>query len=154
MSDVEEVFSLGAARVTAGSVAVKDPGSALEWLERFGADKIILGADVAGRKLAVSGWMENTDIKIFPFLKSFVEKGFHYIICTQVLSDGAFTGPDLALYKKIKEAYPYVFLIASGGVASIADVRLLDENRIDGVIIGRALYEKRIKLKELEPYIC
>jgi phosphoribosylformimino-5-aminoimidazole carboxamide ribotide isomerase len=154
LSDIEQVFSLGAAQITAGSIAVKNPLLTLEWMDHFGPDRIILGADVAGKMLAVSGWTENTNIDVFLFLKSFVEKGFRYVICTQVLRDGAFTGPDLTLYKKIKNLFPEVFLIASGGVSSITDVRMLDESHIDGVIIGKALYENKIKLTELESFIC
>jgi len=153
-SDIEQIFSLGATQVTAGSIAVKDRFVVENWLKRFGEEKIILGADVLNNKIAVSGWTEDSGIDILPYIQSYLHKGIRYVICTQILRDGVLSGPDIQLYQKIKTTFPDIFLIASGGVSNISDVHLLADHRIDGVIIGRALYENRIKLKELEPFLC
>ncbi len=153
-SHIEQILSLGAQQVTAGSIAIKNRTTVEKWLTVFGPDKIILGADVLKDKIAVSGWSEKTEINIISFLDSYVEKGIHYIICTQILRDGVLSGPDLLLYQQIKETFPDIFLIASGGVANISDIYLLDDHHIDGVIIGKALYENKIMLTELEPFLC
>ena len=152
--DLERIFSLGASQVTAGSVAVKHRGMVENWISAYGPEKIILGADVIGRKIAVSGWSEQTELEIEVFIDSYSGLGVQNIICTQVLRDGVLAGPDLDLYRELKRLYPDIFLIASGGIGNMDDVQMLAENNIDGVIIGKALYEKKIQLKELERFLC
>ncbi len=152
--DLERIFSLGASQVTAGSVAVKHRWMVENWISVYGPEKIILGADVIGRKIAVSGWSEQTELEIEVFIDSYSGLGVQNIICTQVLRDGVLAGPDLDLYRELKRLYPDIFLIASGGIGNMDDVQMLAENNIDGVIIGKALYEKKIQLKELERFLC
>lgn len=152
--DLEQIFSHGASQVTAGSIAVHDRAAVGQWLTAFGPEKIILGADVIKNRIAVSGWSEKTEIDIVDFINSYLEKGIRYIICTQILRDGVLSGPDILLYQQLKQAFPDLFLIASGGISSISDVHLLEDHHLDGVIIGRALYENKIRLKELERFLC
>ncbi len=154
LSDVEQVLSLGIAQVTAGSISVKDRSMTEQWLKYFGPEKVVLGADVFKNKIAISGWKEKTDLNIMSHIESYSAKGIRYVICTQIVRDGLFSGPDIPLYSKIKEAFPEIFLIASGGVRNVADVQRLADSDINGVIIGKAIYEKRIKLEELEPFLC
>jgi phosphoribosylformimino-5-aminoimidazole carboxamide ribotide isomerase len=152
--DLELVFSLGASQITAGSIAVKHRGMVENWISVYGPEKIILGADVIGDKIAVSGWSEQTEHEIGAFIGSYLDLGVRTIICTQVLRDGELSGPDLDLYRELKRLFPDIFLIASGGIGDMDDVQRLAENNIDGVIIGKALYENKIQLKELERFLC
>ncbi len=153
-ADIELAFQCGAAQVTAGSIAVKDKALVKAWLKRYGSDKIILGADVRDGKIAVSGWQDTTEIQLIDFLKEYYALGFRETICTDISCDGMLAGPAFALYQSIKKEIPAMQLIASGGVGSIADVQRLNESGIDSVIIGKAIYEGRIKLEELKPYLC
>lgn len=151
--DLRIAFECGASMITGGSIAVKNPEVFLSWIEKYGAEKIILGADVKDRKIAVGGWTETTEIELLPFLKKYVEKGITKVICTDISKDGMLEGPATALYKEILRSLPDVYLIASGGVSGIQDIEELEEAEIPAVIFGKAIYEGRISLKELERFL-
>jgi phosphoribosylformimino-5-aminoimidazole carboxamide ribotide isomerase len=147
--DVQIVFESGAALATVGSIAVKEGEVFNQWLAHFGADRFLLGADVKDEKLTVSGWLEQTDIWIYDFLEDYTAKGVQQVFCTDVSKDGALEGPATALYKSIVEKFPALHFIASGGVSCMNDVYQLQEVGCKGVIIGKAIYEGRVSLKEL-----
>ena len=147
--DVNIILDSGSAFVTVGSIAVKDEETFVSWLGSFGADKFILGADVKDEKIAVHGWLETTDIWIYDFIQKYIDKGVQQIFCTDVAKDGALEGPSINLYKSIIEKFPNLHFIASGGVSKMDDVRELQDIDCKGVIIGKAIYEGRITLKEL-----
>ena len=147
--DVEMVLSAGARMVNLGSMAVKNPLIAQKLLDRFGSDCIILGADVKDENIAVSGWTEGASISLWNFLKDWISRGIKQICCTDVSKDGMLIGPAFELYTKIKEDYPHLKVIASGGISNIEDVDKLNELGIPAVIIGKAIYEGRISLEEL-----
>ena len=151
--DIRDAFNAGAKQVTGGSIAVKNPEMVESWLKEFGNEKIILGADVKGKMIAVSGWQETSNMEIFPFLENYLEKGIKYAICTDVSKDGVLQGPAFDLYKDLMEAFPKLHLIASGGVSSIKDLEALANANTYGVIIGKAIYENAFSLKELEPFL-
>ena len=151
--DVEIAFDCGAQMVTGGSIAVKDPETFTAWIARFGSERIILGADAKDRRIAISGWEEATDAELLPFIQKYREQGIEKVICTDISRDGMLEGPAVDLYKEILEAVPEIYLIASGGVSSIADIEKLAEANIPAVIFGKALYEGRITLKELERFV-
>lgn len=148
--DLRIAFESGASMVTGGSIAVKNPNVFEGWLKKYGGDKIILGADVKERKIAVSGWIENTDVDLFEFLKDYISKGVSKVICTDIAKDGMLKGPSIELYKDILKEHPTLHLIASGGVSSMADIKALDEAGVPAVIFGKAIYEGRIKVEELK----
>lgn len=147
--DIERVFNSGAEIVTIGSLAVKDPELFYSWIKKYDAEKILLGADVKNEFISIGGWLENTSINIIDFLKSNLEKGIKQTFCTDISKDGLLQGPSIDLYKKIIETFPNLNLIASGGVSTIDDVKTLKEIGCSGVIIGKAIYEGKISLKEL-----
>jgi phosphoribosylformimino-5-aminoimidazole carboxamide ribotide isomerase len=147
--DVRIVLDSGAAFVTVGSIAVKDEPLFSSWLGAIGAEKFLLGADVKDEKITVSGWLEQTDIWIYDFIESYQAKGITQIFCTDVSKDGAMEGPSMVLYKNIVERFPKLHFIASGGVSNIDDVYALEETGCSGVIIGKAIYEGKILLKDL-----
>ena len=147
--DLRIAFECGAGMVTGGSIAVKDPDIFTSWITKFGGEKIILGADVKDEKIAVGGWLETTDLDLLPFIKNYTEQGIGKVICTDISKDGMLQGPAIELYKKMLASQPDLYLIASGGVSSIKDVEQLQEALLPAVIIGKAIYEGRIKLKEL-----
>lgn len=148
--DIHIAFESGAAMITGGSIAIKNPDSFLSWISRYGADRIILGADVKNKKIATDGWLNDSDYSIIPFINSYIEKGISKVISTDISKDGMLQGTAIELYKEILEECNGVYLIASGGVAGLHDVRILEEIGIPAVIAGKALYEGRISLKELE----
>lgn len=148
-ADVEIVFNSGAALATVGSMAVKDPELFVRWLQQYGAARFLLGADVRNEKIAVSGWLETTDRWVYDFIQEYIEKGVKQIFCTDVSKDGLLQGPALELYRNIVGKFPELHFIASGGVSGMDDVRRLEEVGCKGVIIGKAIYEGRITLKEL-----
>jgi len=152
--DIEKAFNCGATQITAGSVTVKNEPLALSWIKKYGAEKIILGADVKDEHIAVSGWEETSSIELLPFLRKQFTNGFRSTICTDVSKDGALTGTANDLYVMIKKELPDLFVVASGGVSNIADVAKLNDLGIDAVIIGKAIYEGKIKLEELRPFLC
>lgn len=147
--DLRIAFESGASMITGGSIAVKNPDVFEGWLKRYGSDKIILGADVKERKIAVSGWIENTEVDLFDFLKDYIYKGVSKVICTDIAKDGMLKGPSIELYKDILAKHPTLHLIASGGVSSMADIKALDRAGVPAVIFGKAIYEGKIKVKEL-----
>lgn len=147
--DLEIAFESGAQMVTGGSIAVRDPEVFASWIKTFGSDKIILGADAKGNKIAISGWEETTDKELIPFIQEYYAKGITKTICTDISRDGMLQGPAIELYKEIKEAEPFLYLIASGGVSSIEDIEKLEEAGIPAVIFGKAIYEGKIQLKDL-----
>jgi phosphoribosylformimino-5-aminoimidazole carboxamide ribotide isomerase len=152
-SSIENVFNGGATFATIGSLAVKQPEILFAWLKRYGADKIMLGADVKGENLVISGWLETTDLNIYDFLKINAVKGIKNVFCTDISKDGLLQGPSIDLYKKIMKAIPALKLIASGGVSNMQDVLELEKIGCGGVIIGKAIYEGRITMDELKNYI-
>ncbi|MBX2952678.1 MAG: 1-(5-phosphoribosyl)-5-[(5-phosphoribosylamino)methylideneamino]imidazole-4-carboxamide isomerase [Leadbetterella sp.] len=151
-NDLRIAFESGATQVTGGSIAVKAPDVFLGWLEKFGSERIILGADARDEKIAVSGWQETTAISIFDFLEDYVSKGVKYTISTDVAKDGLLQGPSTGLYRKMSEKFPKLFVIASGGISVMQDILDLDALNIYGVIVGKAIYENRISLKEIEQF--
>jgi phosphoribosylformimino-5-aminoimidazole carboxamide ribotide isomerase len=150
--DLRIAFEAGAHQVTGGTIAVKRPEVFLGWLERYGPERIILGTDVHGDKIAVSGWEEASDRELFEFLAEYVERGVRYTICTDVSKDGLLQGTARDLYARIRKEQPEVKLIASGGVATTDDLDALDALDCYGVIVGKAIYEGRIGLEELSRY--
>lgn len=150
--DLRIAFECGAAMVTGGSIAVKDRETFLYWLERYGPEKIILGADAKERKIAVSGWQEVSELPILEFIESYTSRGIRKVISTDIARDGMLTGPSTELYQEILEQFPSLELIASGGIASMKDILKLEEMAVPGVITGKAIYEGKIKLEEIEVY--
>jgi len=151
--DVEIAFESGANMITGGSIAVKKPELFENWIQKFGANHIILGADCKDRKIAVTGWLESTEEEIIPFIQSWKKKDIHKVICTDISKDGMLGGTSIELYKEILQNVPDIHLIASGGVSSIKDIEDLAAIKVPGVIIGKAIYEGRITLKELLRYL-
>jgi phosphoribosylformimino-5-aminoimidazole carboxamide ribotide isomerase len=151
--DIRNVFNAGAAIATIGSMAVKNKELFFEWVHKYGANKILLGADVKEEKIAIGGWLETTDISIFEFIKQNMQKGITTIFCTDISKDGLLQGPSTELYKKIKEEFPSLHLIASGGVAAASDLDVLKEINCSGAIVGKAIYEGRITMKQLMRYV-
>ena len=151
--DLRIAFEYGASMVTGGSIAVKNPVVFSSWISKFGAEKIILGADVKNEKIAVSGWVETTDIELLPFVDSYLRKGITKVICTDISKDGMLQGPAIELYKKMLISNPEMYLIASGGVSSMQDIVRLNEASVPAVITGKAIYEGRIRMKELTDFI-
>jgi phosphoribosylformimino-5-aminoimidazole carboxamide ribotide isomerase len=150
--DLKIAFESGAAMVTGGSIAVKEPELFLGWLEKFGSEKIILGADAKDGKIAVSGWQESTELSVVEFITEFNKKGISKVISTDISRDGMLSGPAFELYVEIMETLPDVEIIASGGIASMDDIYKLAEMDVPGVITGKAIYEGKINLKEIEKY--
>lgn len=151
-TDVKNVLDAGADMVTVGSVAVKKETLFLEWIEEFGADAFFLGADVKNGKIAVSGWVETIDIDVLSFVRKYVSKGIRHIFCTDVSKDGLLQGPSIDLYKEILHHFPNIHFVASGGVATLKDVEDLATIGCYGVIIGKAIYEQAIILKDLSTF--
>ncbi len=147
--DLEIAFECGAQMVTGGSIAVKNPEMFTSWLNRFGSEKIILGADAKEKRIAISGWEETTEKELIPFIAGYGEKGVTKVICTDIGRDGMLQGAAVDLYREILDELPSIYLIASGGVSSIADIERLEEAGIPAVIFGKAIYEGKIRLKEL-----
>lgn len=148
--DLRIAFESGAAMITGGSIAVKNQAVFTSWIDKFGGERIILGADVKDKKIAVTGWMEDTDTDLLPFIGGYKQKGISKVICTDIAKDGMLQGASVDLYKEILAAYPDLFLIASGGVSSMADIEKLEEAHVPAVIFGKAIYEGKISMKELE----
>ena len=151
--DLRIAFESGAAMVTGGSIAVKEPETFLSWINRYGADKIILGADAKDKKIAVSGWLENSNLELIPFVEEYLNLGVKKCITTDISKDGMLKGPSIELYKEMQQVLPDLYIIASGGVSSMADIEALDEANIPAVIFGKAFYEGRITIKDIENYI-
>lgn len=148
-NDVVIAFECGAQMITGGSIAVKNPEAFTSWIAKFGSERIILGADAKDKKIAISGWKETTDQALIPFIQGYHEKGITKVICTDIAKDGMLQGPSVDLYKEIRAAIPLIYVIASGGVSSIADIEKLAEAGIPAVIFGKAIYEGKIQLSDL-----
>ena len=147
--EVSRLLAMGVSQVNLGSVAVKQPEKITEWIQQFGADKIILSADVKNEMISLDGWQQNSTINIVTFLRDYIQRGIEHVTCTDISTDGMLTGPNIELYKKILLSFPQLHLIASGGVSSLEDLHELKLIGADGVIVGKAIYEGRIALKDL-----
>lgn len=147
--DVDIVFENGAALATVGSIAVKDEATFTDWIQQYGAEKFFLGADVKDEKIAVGGWLETTDTWVYDFLENYTQKGIRNIFCTDVSKDGLLEGPSVDLYKGILERFADIYFVASGGVSSLHDLEQLKEIGCKGAIVGKAIYEGRIKISDL-----
>jgi phosphoribosylformimino-5-aminoimidazole carboxamide ribotide isomerase len=150
--DLRKVLDYGANQVSIGSVAVKNPELFLQWLQEFGKEKIILSADVKNNCIAVHGWQEESAVLLFDFLKTYYEAGIQYVICTDISKDGMLQGASVELYQNIQSQFPELHIIASGGVSDEQDIQKLHAVGCEGVIIGKAIYEGRINLKNVLHY--
>ncbi|MEO7673338.1 MAG: 1-(5-phosphoribosyl)-5-[(5-phosphoribosylamino)methylideneamino]imidazole-4-carboxamide isomerase [Pyrinomonadaceae bacterium] len=153
-ADIERVFDAGAQFANIGSIAVTEPEKFFEWLAVYGSDRILLGADVRDRMLAIHGWQTETDLEIVTFLGQFCSRGANQAFVTDIRKDGALQGPAFELYSEIIAAVPELKLIASGGVSSLDDIDQLEKIGCSGVIVGKAIYEGRVSLTELSEYSC
>ncbi|WP_297795808.1 1-(5-phosphoribosyl)-5-[(5-phosphoribosylamino)methylideneamino] imidazole-4-carboxamide isomerase [uncultured Eudoraea sp.] len=168
--DLKIAFDCGADQITGGSIAINDRETFLGWIETYGAERIILGADVKEERIAITGWQQESDKKLIPFVKDYQQKGISYVICTDIKKDGMLKGPSIALYKRLLTAtetnktvvsmsgvedvkVPGINLIASGGIANYEDLHALQEIGCEGAILGKAIYENKISLKQLEHFI-
>jgi phosphoribosylformimino-5-aminoimidazole carboxamide ribotide isomerase len=155
--DLEIAFNSGANQITGGSIAVKNSDIFERWIENYGSEKIILGADFypdnTGGKIATNGWQEESSLEVIPFIKEYQQKGIHYVICTDISKDGMLQGPSFKTYSKILREIKNLKLIASGGISTFDEIPKLAENGCEGVIIGKAIYENKISLKQLENFI-
>lgn len=147
--DIEKAFANGASMVTIGSIAVTQPELFLKWLDQYGAEKLILGADVKNGMISINGWKEDSAEQLLPFLKKYIDHGVKNVLCTEISKDGTLQGPALQLYQEIMAAYPQLHLIASGGVSSNEDIIALDQAGIPAVVFGKAFYEGKINIPEL-----
>ncbi|SEV84380.1 1-(5-phosphoribosyl)-5-[(5-phosphoribosylamino)methylideneamino] imidazole-4-carboxamide isomerase [Prevotella sp. khp7] len=147
--DIEKAFASGASMVTIGSIAVTQPDLFMGWLKKYGAERIILGADVRHGKISINGWKEDSAEDLLPFLQKYVDAGVKNVLCTEISKDGTLAGPAIDLYKEVMAAYPEMHLIASGGVSSLDDIKALDAAGIPAVVFGKAIYEGKINLNEL-----
>ncbi|MCB0630192.1 MAG: 1-(5-phosphoribosyl)-5-[(5-phosphoribosylamino)methylideneamino]imidazole-4-carboxamide isomerase [Saprospiraceae bacterium] len=151
--DVRIAFESGARQITGGTIAVKKPEVFESWLRQYGGERIILGSDVKDGYVAVSGWQEKSQLELFPFLEDYLQKGVQYTICTDVSKDGLLAGSAVQLYRQIREEFPELKLIASGGVTTMDELEKLQEIGCYGAIIGKAIYEQKISLKELTSFV-
>jgi phosphoribosylformimino-5-aminoimidazole carboxamide ribotide isomerase len=151
--DVRSVFNAGAAMVSVGSITVKDPDLFSQWIANFGSEKFLPGADVLFKKIRIHGWKEETGIDVFDFIKDIMSKGIGQAFCTDISKDGMMEGPSVELYKEILSKFPSLHLIASGGISCFDDLIILREIGCSGAIVGKAIYEEKITLKQLEDFI-
>ncbi|WP_370476174.1 1-(5-phosphoribosyl)-5-[(5-phosphoribosylamino)methylideneamino]imidazole-4-carboxamide isomerase [Tamlana flava] len=156
--DLHIAFNSGARQITGGSIAVKNPKIFEGWIGKYGSEKIILGADSNDGKVAISGWQEESTNEVIPFIKDYQKKGIKYVICTDISKDGMLEGPSVELYKQIlsqcsNSSMQSIKLIASGGISTIEELPVLKELGCEGVIIGKAIYENRISLHQLEKFV-
>jgi phosphoribosylformimino-5-aminoimidazole carboxamide ribotide isomerase len=150
--EVKDLFDSGICQVNLGSIAVKNQKMVEGWLSKFGSHKIILSADVKNEMIAISGWTENAPSNIEDFLLDYVKKGIQYVTCTDISTDGMLAGPNIVLYKKLVTLFPSLKIIASGGVSSLQDLNELRRVNVEGVIVGKAIYEGRISLEEIKNF--
>ncbi|WP_165024466.1 1-(5-phosphoribosyl)-5-[(5-phosphoribosylamino)methylideneamino]imidazole-4-carboxamide isomerase [Dysgonomonas sp. ZJ279] len=150
--DIDIAFNAGAAMVTGGSIAVRDKELFTGWVKKYGADKIILGADCKDHKIAVAGWQESTSLDILSFIGDYKKEGVTKVVCTDISKDGMLEGPSTDLYKEILVSFPDLYLIASGGVSCFQDILDLENAGVPAVILGKAIYENRVTLEELSNY--
>jgi phosphoribosylformimino-5-aminoimidazole carboxamide ribotide isomerase len=147
--DIRTAFDCGAQMVTIGSIAVTQPDLFMKWVKEYGADRLILGADVRNGKISINGWKEDSQEDLLPFLRKYIDAGVKNVLCTEISKDGTLQGPAIGLYKRVMQEYPSLHLIASGGVSCIDDVKALDAAGIPAVVFGKAIYEGKIDLHEL-----
>jgi phosphoribosylformimino-5-aminoimidazole carboxamide ribotide isomerase len=147
--DIRKAFDNGASMVTVGSIAVTHPELFLSWVEQYGAERLILGADVRNGKISINGWKEDSTEDLLPFLRRYIDAGVRNVLCTEISKDGTLQGPAIELYQRVMKEYPELHLIASGGVSSIEDIKSLDAAGIPAVVFGKAIYEGKINLQEL-----
>lgn len=150
--DIKKAFDSGASQVTCGSIAVKNRDQVLKWMSDYGSEKLILGADVKDKMIAIHGWTETSQLSLHELLTDYLQEGLKYVICTDIATDGMLTGPNVNLYKEIIENHPTIQLIASGGVSSAKDLADLQSANLYGAIVGKAIYENKITLTELSNY--
>lgn len=150
--DIELAFNSGAKQVTGGSIAIRNEALFLEWIEKYGPEKIILGADAKDKKIAIGGWQESTNISVFDLIQKFLNKGLTDVISTDVAKDGLLQGPSFELYEEMQQCFDKIKLIASGGVVNMDDIIKLNEMNVYGVIVGKAFYEGNISLKDFEKF--
>ena len=150
--DIKKVFQAGASQVTIGSIAVKDKERSLTWLDEYGGEKIILGADVLNGYIMISGWQQESGLPLFEFLAAYLEKGIKHVVCTDISKDGMLQGPSFQLYQEIISRFPEINLIASGGISTLVDLTRLSYLGLSGAIVGKAIYEEKISLKEINSF--
>ena len=148
-TDIEAAFDAGAQMVTVGSIAVTQPNLFTWWLQKYGPDRMILGADVRNGKISINGWKEDSEEDLLPFLKKYVDAGVKNVLCTEISKDGTLGGPAFELYADVMKKYPDLHLIASGGVSCIEDIKALEAIGVPAVVFGKAIYEGKIDLREL-----
>ena len=151
--DISKAFALGAKQITAGSIAAWEPAKVIKWLSEYGPEKIILGADFKHGKIATSGWQESTGFDLMTYLDDYISRGIKTVISTDISRDGMLEGSAEKTYATIKERYPHLELIASGGISCMDDIKKLNELNINGVIVGKAIYEERISLDDIMEFI-
>lgn len=147
--EIEALLETGASWISIGSMAAKEPATFLSWLDEFGPDKLMLGADVKEESILIRGWQEQTSWHVFDFIGQYYSRGLRQVFCTDITLDGMLQGPSITLYRKIMDRFPDLYLIASGGVANLEDIDRLEQTGCKGVIIGKAIYEGRISLEDL-----
>ncbi|MFM7857823.1 MAG: 1-(5-phosphoribosyl)-5-[(5-phosphoribosylamino)methylideneamino]imidazole-4-carboxamide isomerase [Flammeovirgaceae bacterium] len=150
--EVAELLDLGINQINVGSLAVKEPEKFIQWLEKFGSENFILSADVKGKNIAINGWLEETEYRLFDLVSQFEQHGLEYLACTDIESDGTLSGPNFGLYKKLIKKFPKLKIIASGGVSSLQDLIELQHIKVFGAIVGKAIYEGKIQLEELSVF--
>jgi phosphoribosylformimino-5-aminoimidazole carboxamide ribotide isomerase len=150
--DVEELLELGIHQINLGSMAVRNPDEFIKWMNTYGPDNFILSADVLDDYVRINGWLESTRLRLVDLAAKFEKEGLEYIACTDIRTDGTLRGPNLSLYRRLKKRFPKLKIIASGGISSISDLEELKYIQIDAAIIGKAIYEKKIKLSELKNF--
>lgn len=152
-ADIHTAFDSGASLVTIGSVASTSPELFMSWIDKYGTDKIILGADVRNGMISINGWKEDSQYNLFDFLDKYIEAGIINILCTEISRDGMLEGPATDLYKEIMQRYPNINLIASGGISCMKDIEVLDDNGIPSVVFGKAMYEERISMADIRNWL-
>ncbi len=153
VENVQSVFNAGAAMISIGSLAVKDPVLFFQMINEFGPECFLPGADVLFKKIKIHGWKEETGIDVFDFINGIISKGIGQIFCTDISKDGMMEGPSIALYKEIISEFPSLHLIASGGISCFDDLLILDKIGCTGAIVGKAIYEEKITLQQIEDFI-
>lgn len=152
-ADIHTAFDSGASLVTIGSVASTSPELFMSWIDKYGTDKIILGADVRNGMISINGWKEDSQYSLFDFLDKYIEAGIINILCTEISRDGMLEGPATDLYKEIMQRYPNINLIASGGISCMKDIEVLNDNGIPSVVFGKAMYEERISMADIRNWL-
>ena len=150
--EIKRIFDAGVKQVNLGSVAVKQPDLVKQWIKDFGSKKIILSADVKDEMIAINGWQENSTIPLHTFLRDYLQHGIEFVTCTDISTDGMLTGPNIELYKTLLLTFPQLHLIASGGVSCVDDLIELRRIGVDGIIVGKAIYEGRVNMEELQAF--